>query len=81
MRWGFPLWCADSDRGVLPPDRRAIVTAGFKTLLENLSDASDEAAVPAADASPPSEIERPLLIVCVAGRNDLDETAALCLAY
>lgn len=62
----------DSDRGALPPDRRRIMTQGFKTMLENLSEASDDDAIPAEHAP---------VVACVAGRNELDETAALCLAH
>jgi predicted PurR-regulated permease PerM len=69
---------ADSDRGVLPPDKRKVITEGFKTLLENLSDASEEEADP---GLPTAETERAPLIVCVAGRNEFDEAAALCLAH
>jgi predicted PurR-regulated permease PerM len=72
---------ADSDRGALPPDRRRIVTESFKTLLEDLSDASDDGTVSADEASPMPEIEARPPIACVAGRNELDETAALCLAH
>jgi predicted PurR-regulated permease PerM len=72
---------ADSDRGALPPDRRRIMTEGFNTLLENLSDAFEDGAVAAGEASPTPEIDRRPLVVCVAGRNELDEAAALFLAH
>ena len=72
---------ADSDRGALLPDRRRIIMEGFKTLLENLSDVSDKGVISPAEASPTPETGQAPLIVCVAGRNELDEAAALCLAH
>jgi hypothetical protein len=70
---------ADSDRGALPLERRGTLTTGFRAMLENLADASDEEAVGAGE--PRLEVEEPPMVVCVAGRNELDEAAALCLAY
>jgi predicted PurR-regulated permease PerM len=63
---------ADSDRGALPPERRGEVAEGFRAMLENLSDA-EEPAPQGAEATP--------AIVCLAGRNELDEAAALCLVH
>ncbi|MBV8739573.1 MAG: AI-2E family transporter [Alphaproteobacteria bacterium] len=68
---------ADSDHGILPPERREAVKNGFARILENLSD--------------DSVIEDPInegdakgseggFIVCLAGRNELDEAAAMLLA-
>ena len=68
---------ADSDHGVLPPERRETVKNGFAKILENLFD--------------DSVIEDPTteggarglesgFIVCLAGRNELDEAAAMLLA-
>jgi hypothetical protein len=71
---------ADSDRGVLPTERRRIIAEGFKAILENLSETSEEA-ISAADQPLPAKSEQRPVIVCVAGRNELDESAALCLAH
>jgi predicted PurR-regulated permease PerM len=65
---------ADSDRGALPQERRRDVTEGFRIMLENLSDTAEE-------DSDQSELPRKVAIICVAGRNELDEAAALCLAH
>ena len=69
---------ADSDRGILPPERRATVKDGFARILENLfddsvidSDAAPEAGAIAVDSG---------FVVCLAGRNELDEAAAMLLA-
>ena len=69
---------ADSDRGVLSPERRTIIVAGIRAMLEDLA---DEAA-PDAEAEPPvsPRTEEPA-IVCVAGRNELDEAAALLIVH
>ena len=69
----------DSDRGALPPERRRAVTDGFRVMLENLSDTEI-----AEETSAEQQAERQQAqsaIICVAGRNELDETAALCLAH
>ena len=65
---------ADSDRGALPQERRRDVTEGFRIMLENLSDSAEE-------DSDQSELPRRVAIICIAGRNELDEAAALCLAH
>ncbi|MBV8338261.1 MAG: hypothetical protein JO358_23085, partial [Alphaproteobacteria bacterium] len=69
---------ADSDRGVLSAERRTIIVTGIRAMLEDLAD----------DAAPNAEAEQPLslrteepAIVCVAGRNQLDEAAALLLVH
>jgi predicted PurR-regulated permease PerM len=72
---------ADSDRGVLPPERRKIFTEGFKTMLENLSDAVEDGAASSEEQTACQQAEGPPRIGCVAGRNELDETAALCLVH
>jgi predicted PurR-regulated permease PerM len=65
---------ADSDRGALPQERRRDLTEGFRIMLENLSDTAEE-------DSDQSELSRKVAVICVAGRNELDEAAALCLAH
>ncbi len=71
---------ADSDRGVLAPDSRTTFKEGIWTLLENLSeDEKDDDSSPESGRRP--QPERGPAIVCVAGRNDLDEAAALLLAH
>ncbi len=69
---------ADSDSGVLPAERRAMVKEGFATILENLF----EDAVVEADPASEGGAGRPEngFIVCMAGRNELDEAAAMLLA-
>jgi len=57
---------ADSDRGVLPPEGRARVARAVIEMLENLPD------------EPAMGQGR---VVCLAGRNELDETAAALLAH
>jgi predicted PurR-regulated permease PerM len=66
---------ADSDRGLMPPERRRTIKDSFAKILENLfddavidADAEDDGAAPAG------------FVMCVAGRNELDEAAAMLLA-
>jgi hypothetical protein len=69
---------ADSDRGILPPERRETVKEGFARILENLFEDSVLEADPAPDQE---DVETEGgFIVCVAGRNELDEAAAMLLA-
>jgi predicted PurR-regulated permease PerM len=64
---------ADSDRGALTADRRAVIAAGFATILDNLAeDGLIEAEE--ADTAEPS-------IACLAGRNELDLAAAWLLQF
>ncbi|HEY2538778.1 MAG TPA: AI-2E family transporter, partial [Stellaceae bacterium] len=69
---------AGSDRGILPPERREMIKDNFARILENLFDDSVIEADPEPDreASPPESG----FIACVAGRNELDEAAAMLLA-
>jgi predicted PurR-regulated permease PerM len=68
---------ADSDRGVLSAGRRATFKNAIETMVENLSEDEDAAPAPESTAGPkPEWMPR---IVCVAGRNELDEAAALLL--
>ena len=69
---------ADSDRGILPPERRSTIKDGFARILENLFDDSviDPDAAPETGARPADSG----FVVCLAGRNELDEAAAMLLA-
>ncbi len=70
---------ADSDQGVLPAERRARVKEALSRMLENLDEASgDQAVVVSEEAATASQ---PKLVLCIAGRNELDEAAALMLAH
>jgi predicted PurR-regulated permease PerM len=71
---------ADSDRGALAADSRTTFKEGIKTMLENLSEDAKDDASPPEDATRPHP-ERASGTVCVAGRNDLDEAAALLLVH
>jgi predicted PurR-regulated permease PerM len=68
---------ADSDRGVLAYEDRATFEGAIASMVENLLEDEDATAAPehAADPKP----EGLSGIVCVAGRNELDEAAALLL--
>jgi predicted PurR-regulated permease PerM len=67
---------ADSDRGVLSAERRTIIVNGIREMLEDLADEAD-----AGKSEPPlAPVNEEPAIVCVAGRNELDEAAALLLA-
>ncbi len=69
---------ADSDRGVLSAERRTMIKEGIRAMLEDLSD--DAVGDAGAEGSAQAEIEAPG-IVCVAGRNELDEAAASLLVH
>jgi predicted PurR-regulated permease PerM len=71
----------DSDDGTLSPERRLMFKDGIREMLEDLSDDAAAEASSASEHSPPPAIERPPGIVCVAGRNELDEAAALLLVH
>ncbi len=70
---------ADSDRGVLPPERRATVKEAFAKILENLFDNSviDDNSPTEGGTVGPAESG---FVVCMAGRNELDEAAAMLFA-
>ena len=70
---------ADSDRGVLPPERRATVKEAFAKILENLFDDAviDDNSPTEGGTVGPAESG---FVVCMAGRNELDEAAAMLLA-
>src|SRR5271165_95509 len=70
---------ADSDRGVLAPEDRATFRDAIESMVENLSEDENVAVSPEHPAGP--KPERTLGVVCIAGRNDLDEAAALLLVH
>ena len=71
---------ADSDRGALSAERRARLKEGFSRMLDNLlEDALPEEVDPAEEREGIGPEGGP--VVCIAGRNELDETAALLLAH
>ena len=67
----------DSNRGVLPLDDRATFHGAIASMVENLLEDEDSAAAPEHATGPKPESLSG--IVCVAGRNELDEAAALLL--
>ena len=69
----------DSDDGTLSPGRRLIIKEGIRAMLDDLS--VDEAADAASEDAARSVVERAPAIVCVAGRNELDEAAGSLLMH
>jgi predicted PurR-regulated permease PerM len=68
---------ADSDRGVLPLEDRATFHSAIASMVENLVEDEADTAAPEHAAGPtPHGLSG---ILCVAGRNELDEAAALLL--
>ena len=67
----------DSNRGVLPLDDRTTFHGAIASMVENLLEDEDSAAAPEHATGPKPESLSG--IVCVAGRNELDEAAALLL--
>lgn len=59
---------ADSDRGALAAERRAVIAGGFAAVLDNLAEDGVSEAENGDAAEPP--------IACLAGRNELDLAAA-----
>jgi hypothetical protein len=70
---------ADSDQGVLPPERRLMIKEGIRAMLEDLTDEEAASATSVHSARP--VIEGASAIVCVAGRNELDEAAGSLLVH
>ena len=69
----------DSDEGTLLPERRLMIKEGIRAILENLSDQ-------ATGDTPPGHPTSPIIqeipeVVCIAGRNELDEAAASLLVH
>jgi AI-2E family transporter len=69
----------DSDDGALLPERRLMIKQGVQAMLENLSD--EATADPTSGHSTSPVIGGMPRILCIAGRNELDETAALLLVH
>ncbi len=69
---------ADSDRGVLPPERRATVKESFAKIVENLFD--DAVLDPDSAAEHGAPEPEGGFVVSMAGRNELDEAAATVFA-
>ena len=69
---------ADSDDGTLAPERRLMIKEGIRAMLEDLS---GDAAADAGSVTSPPITEGASAIVCVAGRNELDEAAASLLVH
>jgi predicted PurR-regulated permease PerM len=68
---------ADSDRGVLSLEDRATFQRAIAAMIENLLEDEDATTAPGHAAGPKPEALSG--VVCVAGRNELDEAAALLL--
>ena len=68
---------ADSDRGVLSFEDRATFASAIECMVENLLEDEDAGAAPEHAAGPKPEGFSGM--VCVAGRNELDQAAALLL--
>ena len=71
----------DSDDGVLPPERRAMIRDGVRAMLEDLADDAAAAASSKPEHAAKPGIEGPPEILCVGGRNELDEAAASLLVH
>ena len=69
----------DGDEGALLPERRLIIKEGVRAILENLSDQTT-GDTPPGHPTPPI-IEGIAEVVCIAGRNELDEAAASLLVH
>jgi hypothetical protein len=70
----------DSDDGALTSERRMMIKEGIRAMLESLSDdISDGGPAPEHPARP--KTEGTPQIICVVGRNELDEAAASLLVY
>jgi predicted PurR-regulated permease PerM len=67
---------ADSDHGVLAAASRATFREGIEAMLENLSEDTE-----ATGTAPADIMQRSPDVVCVAGRNELDEAAGLLLLH
>jgi len=65
----------DSDEGTLSAERRLMIKEGVRAMIEDLA---DDAAI---EPSARSTIKEPPGIVCIAGRNELDEAAASLLVH
>jgi predicted PurR-regulated permease PerM len=70
----------DSDEGALSSERRTVIREGVRAMLDGLSDDVADG-VPTPEDAASSEIEGTPDVVCVAGRNELDEAAASLLVH
>ena len=68
----------DSDDGTLSPERRLMIKEGIRAMLEDLSSDAPE---DAGSTTGPPITEGAPGIVCMAGRNELDEAAASLLVH
>jgi hypothetical protein len=71
----------DSDDGTLSPERRQMIKEGIRAMLEDLSDGASADASSSTERAATPIIEGAPGIVCVAGRNELDEAAASLLVH
>jgi predicted PurR-regulated permease PerM len=71
----------DSDDGTLSPERRLMIKEGIRAMLEDLSDGAPADASSSTERAATPIIEGAPGIVCVAGRNELDEAAASLLVH
>ena len=69
----------DSDEGALSPERRMLFREGIRALLEDIAD--EDTGDTTAEHSAPPVLREATGIVCVAGRNQLDEAAASLLVH
>src|SRR6516225_5999670 len=69
----------DSDEGALSPERRLLFREGIRALLEDITD--EDTGDTTAEHSAPPVLREATGIVCVAGRNELDEAAASLLVH
>lgn len=72
---------SDSDDGTLSPERRQMIKEGIRAMLEDLSDDAPTNASSTTEHAASPIIEAASGIVCVAGRNELDEAAASLLVH
>jgi predicted PurR-regulated permease PerM len=72
---------ADSDDGTLFPEHRQLIKEGIRAMLEDLSGDALADATSITERAAPAIIEGASRIVCVAGRNELDEAAASLLVH
>jgi len=71
----------DSDNGVLSPERRLTIKEGIREMLGDLSEDAAAGSSSTREQAAQPEIEGAPAIVCVAGRNELDEAAASLLVH
>jgi len=72
---------ADSDQGTLSPEGRLMIKEGILAILEDVSDDASADAGSTTEESLQPIVEGVAGIVCVAGRNELDEAAGSLLVH